>query len=1029
MSLGAQQLVDPFERRVALVIGNSNYQHFTNTPNAKNDAEDLTAALQELGYEVISILDGTRLEMEEAVREFDSMVRTGDRANTAAVVFYAGHGIQDSGGVNYLIPVNADIRRPIELPDKALSANYIMATLDSTRPGFSLLILDACRDNPIEGFRSATRGLSIIPQLPPQNAVWYSAEAGQVALDGDGRNSPFAEALLEQIRLPGIEFRDAFKNIRRAVREKTGGSQLPNEQVSFDGDFFFASPEALARRAEELESARDELQNEIQRLSRLQQETANAAERRRLDEELRRAQAEEEARARAEEILRRERERLDAERQAQEEEQARLAALAGAQTDLDTGEVQRLRREYERLRAQAAESDLVTALERMGAINAALASFDREVEGNWEDLADEINELFDQRVERARAQPRDPFENTAEYQRRIDADVDEIEEEREETLDSRRAEFDAEIARQRSTDAQQRAEARAELQRSLYSIPSSLVSVEVGRFDTWSKVFPITVASQDDRLSFSFELEYEVPSATREQLRDGYYQVVNTAAAQGYVAEVGLRATPLVGELWMVWAAQVRVRDIVEGRILTGTGETFPIAVVDTSDGNLEWNAGAILWVGSGQETLDRGRMSREESNNVRFVQPGWLVVEEPDEATGWPVNFSDGRQTQHPVRLDRGLTFLWSRFEEGIQGLTQEGAILFHQLPEGATVRVSGRAWTPVRDAGSDNPQATLRGIDPGTHELEIQHPDWGSFVARPTVRVLANSTTLIDLGLGTVRMSGLPAGAEVLLGGRSIGRAGTNGRVDLMALPAGYHEFTVQGSFMSPQIVDVILNPGEVRTVSVNVSQTGRLRVSAPDGVQYRIAGAGGDGRTGWISGGDTFSLEPGDYLVSARRTGDSESTFQDIIEVRPRRDEQIEIPELEYSVGYRIAEVQQSRARAQARLDAALEVTRGATTPGWLSLGVGLAGAGAALAGYFLGEEAMVNYNAATTTADAQRYRTEVDTFRTMLNVGVYAGSAGISLGLILLATAPNAAQEQQEVNEWDRQIRELENEGSR
>ena len=111
-----------------------------------------------------------------------------------------------------------------------------------------LVILDACRENPFatsmtktSATRSIGRGLA---QVEPETGtlVAYSAKAGQVALDGDGENSPYVIALTNRIRSPGLEIGKLFRLVRDDVLAETGKAQEPFTYGSLSGTDMFINP-------------------------------------------------------------------------------------------------------------------------------------------------------------------------------------------------------------------------------------------------------------------------------------------------------------------------------------------------------------------------------------------------------------------------------------------------------------------------------------------------------------------------------------------------------------------------------------------------------------------------------------------------------------------------------------------------------------------------------------------------------------------------------------------------------------------
>jgi hypothetical protein len=242
------------ERRVALVLGNSGYQHAPRLKNPINDATDIAATLQRLGFDVVRGLDLDYAGMRQQVKAFsDKLIGA-----QVALVFYAGHGLQVAGK-NYLVPVDAEIQRPADLDFATVDLDLIMHTLDG-EPRTNLIFLDACRDNPFAqnlarslGTRSASvgRGLAQV-ESGVGTLIAYATKPGDVARDGEGRNSPFTSALLETVERPGLSIGEVMIEVRNEVLKSTGGNQVTWDHSSLTGPFYFtpqrvASPDASAQ--------------------------------------------------------------------------------------------------------------------------------------------------------------------------------------------------------------------------------------------------------------------------------------------------------------------------------------------------------------------------------------------------------------------------------------------------------------------------------------------------------------------------------------------------------------------------------------------------------------------------------------------------------------------------------------------------------------------------------------------------------------------------------------------------------------
>ncbi|PKN76455.1 MAG: hypothetical protein CVU52_04740, partial [Deltaproteobacteria bacterium HGW-Deltaproteobacteria-10] len=240
------------EQRLALVIGNAVYG-FSPLKNPVNDASDIATSLQKLGFTVILKKNVNIKEMEASIEDFGNRLKRGG----VGLFYFAGHGLQ-VGGVNYLIPVGAKINKESDIKYEAVDAGKILDEMANAANGFNIIILDACRDNPFhQQFRSVSRGLAIVGSAPKGSYISYSTSPGQVALDGDGRNSPFAAALIQYMKEPGWTIEQVFKNVRHRLSQDTAGKQVPWELSSLEGDFFFVPGSRNTDYSRELTGSRE----------------------------------------------------------------------------------------------------------------------------------------------------------------------------------------------------------------------------------------------------------------------------------------------------------------------------------------------------------------------------------------------------------------------------------------------------------------------------------------------------------------------------------------------------------------------------------------------------------------------------------------------------------------------------------------------------------------------------------------------------------------------------------------------------
>ena len=246
-------------RRVALVVGNAAYRNVDPLLNPHKDAKAVADLLRNVGFEVVTLAnDQTREQMINALRSFANEAEKSDWA----LVYYAGHGIE-VGGVNYLVPVDATIAVDRDIQFEAVPLSQVLNAADAAKK-IKLVVLDACRNNPFKPRQTAApevvaasmstggapittrsvngRGLAEV-KVTGATLVVYAAKDGQVALDGEGGNSPFAVAVVQRLATPGVEINKLFRLVRDDVMEATAGRQEPYTYGSLPGkeDFFFVA--------------------------------------------------------------------------------------------------------------------------------------------------------------------------------------------------------------------------------------------------------------------------------------------------------------------------------------------------------------------------------------------------------------------------------------------------------------------------------------------------------------------------------------------------------------------------------------------------------------------------------------------------------------------------------------------------------------------------------------------------------------------------------------------------------------------
>jgi uncharacterized caspase-like protein len=227
------------ETRVALVIGNADYKAFKPLKNPTNDAADIATALKVMGFKVLKGNDLTRAEMLDLIKRFQAEAKSAD----AAIFYYAGHGFQVDQK-NYLVPVDAAITKAEEVSGQTVDLQQLTTGLENGRSS-RLIFLDACRNNPLRGHPGEVGGKEIQDGLARLGSAAgflfaYATQPDNVAFDGGGRNSPFAQAFLSHLPARGQDINTMMIEVRKDVIAATGGYQVPWENSSLTTQFYFA---------------------------------------------------------------------------------------------------------------------------------------------------------------------------------------------------------------------------------------------------------------------------------------------------------------------------------------------------------------------------------------------------------------------------------------------------------------------------------------------------------------------------------------------------------------------------------------------------------------------------------------------------------------------------------------------------------------------------------------------------------------------------------------------------------------------
>ncbi len=219
-------------KRVALIIGNANYQYSNKLNNTTNDAKTMEQTLKELGFQVTLVMDGSYENMKNAVYAFGDQISDVD----ISLFYYAGHGLEVDG-TNYLVPVDANIQSALDVKQKAIPLTGILRTMEfANEEGLNMIILDACRNNPFPTGKRGGTGLAKV-NAPSGTLIAYATDPGSTASDGTGTNGLYTGVLSQQLKI-SQRIEDIFMNTRNRVEELSKGSQRPWEELRLKGVFY-----------------------------------------------------------------------------------------------------------------------------------------------------------------------------------------------------------------------------------------------------------------------------------------------------------------------------------------------------------------------------------------------------------------------------------------------------------------------------------------------------------------------------------------------------------------------------------------------------------------------------------------------------------------------------------------------------------------------------------------------------------------------------------------------------------------------
>ncbi|MCH2096393.1 MAG: caspase family protein [Rhodobacteraceae bacterium] len=230
--------------RHVLLIANSAYKHVKPLENPSNDTRAIASSFETLGYQVTRLTNLDHSQTRIALRDFQQRTIGAEHA----IIYYAGHGIEVDGR-NFMVPVDARLQTDLDVELEAIPLD-LLSRATSQASSLSLVVLDACRDNPFVaamssslGTRNIGRGLSPIEPSRPNTLIAYAAKAGTLAFDGEGNMSPYATSFNRALQTPGLEISQFFRQVRDGVMDLTSDRQEPFHYGSLSAQqIYFSAP-------------------------------------------------------------------------------------------------------------------------------------------------------------------------------------------------------------------------------------------------------------------------------------------------------------------------------------------------------------------------------------------------------------------------------------------------------------------------------------------------------------------------------------------------------------------------------------------------------------------------------------------------------------------------------------------------------------------------------------------------------------------------------------------------------------------
>ena len=576
--------------RKALIIGNGDYET-GKLANPGNDALKMKETLEKAGFNVLLETDSTLEQMEQGLVEFKKNINPGD----IALLFYAGHGIQ-ADGINYLLPVdNGDIENNLQLKRRAMDSDDYLKAMADSGSSLNIVILDACRDNPLNSeSRGGPRGLAIM-QLPKnsETIIVYSTKEGQTASDGNGKNSVFTTALLNNITTIDIGILEMFNAVGVEVKTATNNVQIPttySEPLSKSFSFFSSSKiaEEALQASQSAQIELEEMDKEYQQLITEMNNANSEAEKDKIKILEQKQQSILNIKKMEAQTLRETAEKAAADAKASMLEQSEK--LAAAQKALNRQDELSLLAEEKRLELKqlakvSLSSDPDVLIDTIEELKKTLTDINEEYKKALTKTLEDIEDSYLPRIKKIEKYKPSKIESDSEFEIRKQNEKNELEDEKRLLIQQRTKDSNDSLANNTALINDKLEETLKTLNNQVWKVQSEDVKLKIGDYDRNKKNWSMSIESKSKDLpvwDIDFLLDFSTSSA--DQIRAMFDAVESDALIGNFEWSI----KPLNDE-YGIYINTAQIINLLDNSIVISSDIKTPKKVAIFNAGSRKW--------------------------------------------------------------------------------------------------------------------------------------------------------------------------------------------------------------------------------------------------------------------------------------------------------------------------------------------------------------------------------------------------------------------------------------------------------